>query len=689
MMERCFPVLTVGPLAHVRRLYQDAAARLVMGVTRDALPLLRRIYGQYLGSFEDAVTHALGDDFAWFAPFAQRVGFVVPSVLPPPEKRATLYRAVLARLVAAHAAERWLAHTDGERYATHLFADTHLDWLATAVRYGEVLDDAFWLSHDGHVLTRTWPLPNRVRCIEELPNLAPHLLHANLFMEPGGTAASESAVKATGSLMQDLAHALLKKALPNICHVRHVVTMLERATEAHAMIGDLVLLILHVVLAGNLPRTHQRASLALRLRLQLAFVPDPVANRAPVTTVANVWAWASLDKLHKQALLSLVQEHFAYVCEGEGVVDEVLASRIKWRDFKSTVRFTNGRLREELDRCMREDGFWAPFPWITGGPFAEIMTEGHTLGLSTCFKNFKGRMGAVVSKKMVAVAAFLVVVYATRELDGLRLARVLAILYGFPAVDSMTELVERVYMAPIDELGPRALPARINVIASAAEALVHGYECAIYYRTKLSKVHKTPHERLPFDKQGPDDFQQRLHDAMVYAGDAGHPELAATLAEEDCNPFVALCLYVAQRTFLPSIRDVLRRLTEPMEFCAWYSARAANSPTATPRQREVMQLKWLQAFGLPREDCETIREWGYRCVLLVMGDPDAPLATSRTVTRTMTTGGVRSSLAGATSSPIALSCASSAAKSTTAKRWPTTFALPTRRHASSLRCVGA
>jgi hypothetical protein len=611
MMERCFPILTEGPLAKVRSLYVEAPTRLVSGCTLDALLITQDVLTYYLGSFEDAVTYAISDDFTWFAPLAERVRFELPAILPLPEPRSTLYRAVLARLLAAHLAEQWLARTDGERYATHLFADTHLDWLATAVRYGQALDDAFWLDYEGYVLTRTWPLPNRVRCVEELPNLAPHLLHANLFMEPGGTAAADSAVKATGSLKQDLAHALIKKALPNICHVRHVVSMLESAADAHPIIGDLVLLIVHVVLAGNVPRAHQRANLALRLRLQLAFVPDPVADRAHVTTAREVWTWAAIDKLHKQALLSLVQEHFAYVCEQEAVVDELLSTRIKWRDFKSTVRYTNGRLRRELERSIRENGFWAPFPWIKAGPFAEIMTEGHTLGLSTCFKNFKGRAGAVLSKKMVAVAAFLVVVHATRELDRMHLTDIIAILYGQPN-DALDAVAQRVFGAPLDQLGPRALPARINVVATATESLLHGYECVISYKNKLNKERKETHLRLPFDKHGPANYAELIQRAVRCANDAGHPELAVTLAQEGCNPFVALCLYVAQRTFLPPLRESLRRLAEPLEFAAWYSARAANSPKATPRQREVMQLKWLQALGLPREDCETIREWCHR-----------------------------------------------------------------------------
>jgi hypothetical protein len=216
---------------------------------------------------------------------------------------------------------------------------------------------------------------------------------------------------------------------------------------------------------------------------------------------------------------------------------------------------------------------------------------------------------------MVAVAAFLVVVHATRELDRMHLTEIIAILYGQPH-DTLDAVAQRVFGAPLGQLGPRALPARINVVATATESLLHGYECAISYKNKLNKERKETHLRLPFDKQGPANYAELLQRAVRYANEVGHPELAVTLAQEGCNPFVALCLYVAQRTFLPPLRESLRRLAEPLEFAAWYSARAANSPKATPRQREVMQLKWLQALGLPREDCDVVREWCHSYALL-------------------------------------------------------------------------
>jgi len=135
----------------------------------------------YLGAFETAVLAAYADpgkdDDASdglfdFLPAVQHA--VIECV-----HRAVRFRIRIAtRLVEEH------GEHDGDRYALQVFVDTHLDWLAAAMRYGEV-DDRFWLA-EGH-LTAVYPLPNRVRCADELPNLAPLLLHADLLMEAAKT----------------------------------------------------------------------------------------------------------------------------------------------------------------------------------------------------------------------------------------------------------------------------------------------------------------------------------------------------------------------------------------------------------------------------------------------------------------------------------------------------------------------
>lgn len=224
--------------------------------------------------------------------------------LPPVQTRDQEYVHITMRrrlALALTLLDRY-AQDDRDHYQGQLFVDTHLDWLAAVMRYGEV-DDGFWL-RDRH-LSAVYPLPNRVRCADELPNLAPLLLQADLFMESSKT-------KQTKSADEDIARILAAKAKPAICHVRHVASVLKQATQRHTMVGDLLLLIVHTVLAGAFPNTPTRASLALRLRLHIAFVGDPVGQRSQALTIEAFWDWADA---HKEALLKLIQEHFVYWCD--------------------------------------------------------------------------------------------------------------------------------------------------------------------------------------------------------------------------------------------------------------------------------------------------------------------------------------------------------------------------------------
>jgi hypothetical protein len=581
------------PLLAERSLDWDAVPaaalrRLAQGTHLEGLAEL------YLKSFEAAfaTVYSVIEDL----PIAE----TALSFLPPVRAREQEYVHITMRrrIALALAILDQYADDDRAHYQGQLFVDTHLDWLAAAMRYGE-LDDDFWL-RDRH-LTTVYPLPNRVRCADELPNLAPLLLHADLFMESSKTKQAKSA-------HEDIARILAAKAKPAICHVRHVASVLKQATQRHTMVGELLLLIVHTVLAGAFPHIPARPSLRLRLRLHLAFVGDPVGQRSGALTIEAFWVWADA---HKEALLKLIQvrpggcsivypwciqEHFIYWCEQEGPVDDLFSTRLKWLDFKRSVRHTNAQIRRALDAQLSASAdFWVPLQWDEPH-IAKLIHEGHKLSLDTCQHNYKGRAGFIIQKKMVAVAAFLCVVHAARAIDEHfpELRRVLAALYGHRnGGDSMEDLARRVYKQ--GQVGQQQLPAPFNVTASGAEALLHGHACASKYS------HKAYDAELV---RGP------AFDFVAMARDEGHPKLAERM-QKFRNAFVALALYVAEESFLPIIRERVRTLVPAMELAASYSSARALRPDASARERAVMQLRWLQVMGLTRAQCERVRAWTY------------------------------------------------------------------------------
>lgn len=236
-----------------------------------------------------------------------------------------------------------------------------------------------------------------------------------------------------------------------------------------------------------------------------------------------------------------------------------------------------------------------PLEW-NDARIVRLIHEGHKLSLDTCQHNYKGRAGFIIQKKMVAVAAFLCVVHAVRAIDERfpELRRVLACLYGHEnGGDSMDDLAQRIYGR--DRVGLQQLPAPFNVLATGAEALLHGYACAAKYSDKRF------HTELVRGAAG---------DYVALARAEGHSKLAERM-ETFRNAFVALTYYVAEESFLPAIRERVLALVHPMEMAAAHSSAYALRPEATARERAVMQLRWLQVLGLTRAQCDTIRRWVY------------------------------------------------------------------------------
>ncbi len=77
------------------------------------------------------------------------------------------------------------------------------------------------------------------------------------------------------------------------------------------------------------------------------------------------------------------------------MLDEILSLRVKWRDFKRSVRYTNAQLRQAFDEQLRESGdFWTRFRW-DDPRVVKIVHDGHKLSLDTCQKNFKARSPSI------------------------------------------------------------------------------------------------------------------------------------------------------------------------------------------------------------------------------------------------------------------------------------------------------
>lgn len=277
-------------------------------------------------------------------------------------------------------------------------------------------------------------------------------------------------------------------------------------------------------------------------------------------------------------------------------MDDLFSARLKWLDFKRSVRHTNAQLRRALDAQLSASAdFWVPLQW-GDARITRLIHEGHKLSLDTCQHNYKGRAGFIIQKKMVAVAAFLCVVHAVPAIDQYfpELRRVLACLYGHDnGGESMDDLARRIYKR--ERVGQQQLPAPFNVMATGAEALLHGYACAAKYSDKRY------HAELARPPAG---------DYIALARAEGHPRLAERM-EKFRNAFVALTYYVAEESFLPAIRERVQALVPAMEMAAAHSSAFALRPEASARERAVMQLRWLQIMGLTRTQCDTIRRWVY------------------------------------------------------------------------------
>ncbi len=348
--------------------------------------------------------------------------------------RTALWRIALSNWVAHRMLPRaLLEHGDCEYQAT-LFMDTHLALLTSAVSYRRIDDTFFLIENEGAVMSAIYPLPHRVCCAEELPDLTIYLLPADLAFDAG---------RGKKQLTQDqaLMHLFHCKMMDTICQIRHLPGAIAEFCDKFPLIAELFRLVILVGLLGNLPEAHHRLALVARVRIQLDFVPDPLTGSDPERDAEferRLMQWAITRKFIPFFLL---REFFIYTCRADGVMDEHFSERHEWRSYKSAVAFTNGNARTEITRQCKlaplEPICWANINPITknkaelklakrygfgdGAPACDpiarnkaelalamrngfgdgIMRYGHDLALMESQKILKGRIEQLLPKKMI------------------------------------------------------------------------------------------------------------------------------------------------------------------------------------------------------------------------------------------------------------------------------------------------
>jgi hypothetical protein len=308
---------------------------------------------------------------------------------------------------------------DALGYAATLYTDTHLDLISECVR-AKRWDDDFLLANSGARLTRYYPMPHRVCCVEELPNLSNLLVTADLYIDP------DRQKKAT-TLKQAITHLFVCKMMNQICHIRHLVQTAVAYIGIYPVVRELFRLVLRVSLLGNIPLAQHRLPLDARVRINLAFGsgPDAVSD-------GEIIRWMS--RSHNRILMFLMREHFLYTFETESVLDTLASRSVKWVDFKRIVRIANARTRDCIAAQVRNK-FNADISWdelqiskaravrigVSAGDFRmgryNRIVECHVLSLTAMEKILKGRIEFIVTKKMIPVRSDLVLLHTADAID--------------------------------------------------------------------------------------------------------------------------------------------------------------------------------------------------------------------------------------------------------------------------------
>lgn len=490
---------------------------------------------------------------------AEALERVVPDEQPGDGRRCIVVATALRRIIAAELVAQCMlgpAHLlrwpetakaatptephplDRGAYAASLFVETHTDLLVAALRF-ERVDDAFFLEDATAALRHVYPLPHRVVCFEELPDLTVLLMNADLTFDGGRN-------KKPTTLLQRTMHNFLCKQMNQICALRHLVPTLCSSIELFPAIGSFLKLVLRVTLTGSLPGATHRMQLAGRLRLALSLADNPLTGEESPFVQRELVPFLQRTR---HVVLFMMHEYFVGVCEADHAADHLFdRDSVKWHDYKAVTRVGNGIVRRTLQQ-QSEAAFWLPTNWVPverdramGASTPDIINRFHTVFLTTCKKIKKGPADQLIYKRMIAVEP---------------------------------------------------------------QIIAHHAAAAIAADRTLSDFHDT------LDRATAPDLAAALDRARALGLDAALLARWAREAETHAQGTVreAFELAVLQHAVLPAVHAKLRTRAHAFHLIARDAARASQSALASPHEREVIPLRWLQVLGLSRAQADTVRHW--------------------------------------------------------------------------------
>lgn len=452
-------------------------------------------------------------------------------------------------------------------YPATLFGDTHLDLIAAARRYAawdEGGDDFFFFfdADSGDVrdarLLAVYPLSHRVLCAEELPDLVPFLVKADVLHDHGRS-------KKSVTLDRALMHLFLRKLMNQKCHIHHLSKKAyDYVTAFPEVIGSLLRLSIMVGLLGNLPRQKVRLRYAARVRVQLDMAPDPLGPTPtePAVTRDRLLRW--LDQ-HRHAALFLMREYCLYTCERDAGVERVLAERFRWRCFVDIVRHATCRIREEISRQCERD-FAGPINWapIDIGP-----------------------------------------VHAARK--GLRSGDINRLRLDETKVHHRSALTttRKVMKGWIESMLPRKMtPTRSHVLGYHVTRIV-----------RQSPLWSAAHEAL-LKMQG--DGRTRSSMPELLLQDKRYEGLVAHIMTRSQRMSVrdAFADYIANEVLVPELKPQIDAIAPVVYAAAWAAVQGYLAEPSSTRSRQVIQLRWLQLLPLTKEQIDVVREWVYSYYVL-------------------------------------------------------------------------
>ncbi len=521
---------------------------------------------------------------------------------------AKLMRCALWRVAVAH----WIGHhllpsrvyprgVGGCTYQAQLFIDTHLAFFAAAYKY-QRLDDGFFLQEQRW--SRVYPLPYRVCCAEELPDLCPYLIPADLAFDSGRG-------KKQHTQLQAVIHIFLCKMMNNICHIRHLHLAIKDSTRAFPIVRDLFVLVARTTLLGNTPEATSRLALPARIRVQVDFVRDPLAppgEPLPADTIADrLVKWTRERKYVSHFFL---REFFIYTVRADVVVDRYLERRQEWREYKRVVSYANQLARDEMSRQCIEDVCRERFEWALldardkgelkaaylrlGGraPSQSISASrnAHAHALSACQKISKGRVEHLLPKKMVPNEMAILRYHADRRLT--------------------------VPSHPLTRHFDQARRAHDFALVNIA-IRTHDKKRLLFTRLPSHIIERIVAFRLPLDPSVNDPIPPIVDNAALEQRIRENDTLPANQLARQLPLVDVIRRHVVETEVLPPIQREVEALAPIFHVATWAAARDLNEELRAyvldddVRRPPVVRLRYLAWLGFAPEELAYVRKWVY------------------------------------------------------------------------------